>query len=760
MLKTLRRIIQEVNAAQDLPEALDIVVHEVNEAMGTEACCVYLVDEEGGENTLVATEGLNKALVGKVRLKLGEGLIGLVGERAEPINIDNASSHPKYVRFPGLGEESLNAFLGVPIIHQRQVLGVLVVFQRESRCFDEAEEAFLVTLSAQLAGTIAHAVAVGAIQDFNRSHGAPLREVILSGITGAPGVAIGTAVVVYPLADLNAVPERRIEIEEIDAEIETLKSALQNARDSIAHLGGNIASAGLPDEERALFDVYLRILNSESLVTEIIQEIRNGQWAQGALKRVTEQHIARFEAMDDPYLQERAADFKDLAERVLFHLQAREGGRAPSFPEKTILVGEDVTPASLAEVPEGRLAGVVSARGSTNSHVSILARALGVPTVLGVSGIKVPQLEGEELIVDGYYGQVYRSPSQTLRHEFMALMREEQEFDKELEALRDLPGKTLDSYSIGLYVNTGLAPDVGIALSIGAEGVGLYRTEVPFMTRDRFPSEEEQRVIYRQLLQAFSPRPVIMRTLDVGGDKDLPYFPVAEDNPFLGWRGIRVTLDHPEILLVQIRAMLQASVGLDNLQIMFPMVTTVSEVEESLRLLKQAYEETIMEGFAVRMPRIGVMVEVPSAVYQAQVIAKRVDFLSVGSNDLTQYLLAVDRNNARVAGLYDSLHPAVLRALMQVVAGAHREGKTVSICGEMAGDPAAVILLLAIGFETLSMNATRLLRIKWVIRKFTLKRAKQLLEEVLTMDDAIEIRNHMELALEEAGLGGLMRAGR
>ena len=760
MLKTLRRIVQEVNSAQDLPEALDIVVHEVNEAMGTEACSVYLVDEERGENTLVATEGLNKELIGKVRLKLGEGLIGLVGERAEPINVENAAAHPKYVRFPGLGEESLKAFLGVPIIHQRQVLGVLVVFQRESRCFDEAEEAFLVTLSAQLAGTIAHSVAVGAIQDFNRSHGEPLREVILSGIAGAPGVAIGTAVVVYPLADLNAVPERKIEIEEIDAEIKTFNAALQNARDTIAQLGDNIASAGLPDEERALFDVYLRILNSESLVNEITQEIRNGHWAQGALKRVTEQHIARFESMEDPYLQERAADFKDLAERVLFHLQAREDGRASSFPERTILVGEEVTPASLAEVPEGRLAGVVSAHGSTNSHVAILARALGVPTVLGVSGIKVPQLEGEELIVDGYYGQVYRSPSTALRHEFMALMREEQEFDKELESLRDLPGKTLDSYNIGLYVNTGLAPDVGIALSIGAEGVGLYRTEVPFMTRDRFPSEEEQRVIYQQLLQAFTPRPVIMRTLDVGGDKDLPYFPVAEANPFLGWRGIRVTLDHPEILLVQMRAMLQASVGLDNLQIMFPMITTVSEVEESLRLLKQAYEETVTEGFAVKKPRIGVMVEVPSAVYQAQVIAKRVDFLSVGSNDLTQYLLAVDRNNARVAGLYDSLHPAVLRALMQVVAGAHREGKKVSICGEMAGDPAAVILLLAIGFDTLSMNATRLLRIKWVIRKFTLKRAKQLLEEVLAMDDAIEIRNHMELALEEAGLGGLMRAGR
>ncbi len=757
MLKTLRRIVQEVNAAKDLSEALDIVVRSVNEAMGTEACGIFLIDEQHGENTLVATQGLNVDLVGKVRLKLGEGLIGLIGERAEPINLENASEHPNYYHFPGLGEDRLKAFLGVPIIHQRQVLGELVVYQHESRCFDEAEEAFLITLSAQLAGTIAHAVFTGAIQEFNKIHGASTQEIALGGIAGSPGVAIGKAVVVYPMADLAAVPERKAE--NMDDEVALFQSALRVTREGIRRLGENMTAIGLPVEERALFDVYLQILDSASLVEEIITEIKSGQWAQGALKLVIERHILRFEAMDDPYLQERAADLKDLGERVLFHLQSRESN-VRHFPEQTILVGEEVTPAALAEVPEGRLAGVVSVRGSGNSHVAILARAIGVPTVMGVHGVRVAQLEGEEMIVDGYYGQVYRSPSAALRHEFSILMKEEREFDDSLEVLKDLPTETLDGHRLSLFVNTGLAPDVGRALCVGAEGVGLYRTEVPFMIRDRFPSEEEQRIIYRQLLQAFAPRPVIMRTLDVGGDKALPYFPVEEDNPFLGWRGIRVTLDHPEIFLVQIRAMLQASADLDNLQIMLPMITGVSEVEEAIRLLKQAYEELVSEGWAVRMPTLGVMVEVPSAVYQAQVLAKRVDFLSVGSNDLTQYLLAVDRNNSRVAGLYDSLHPAVLRALMQVVAGGHREGKSVSICGEMAGDPAAAILLLAIGFDTLSMNATRLLRIKWVLRQFTMKRAKKLLDEVLAMDDPVEVRGHMELALEEAGLGGLMRAGK
>jgi phosphotransferase system enzyme I (PtsP) len=757
MLKILRRIVQEVNAARDLPEALDTVVHGVNEAMNTEACAIFLADPELGKNILVATEGLNKNLVGKVQLKLGEGLVGLVGERAEPINLENAATHPNYTHYPELGEENFKSFLGVPLIHQRHVMGVLFVLQKEARCFDEAEEAFLVTLSAQLAGTIAHAVAIGAVKSFTQTTPQAPNDITIGGVSGAPGVSMGTAVVVYPLAEISAVPERQTK--NIEDELALFDNALNTTRKTIKQLGENMAAAGLPAEEQALFDVYLKLLDSQSLIDEIKTEISNGHWAQGALKRVITHHIARFEAMDDHYLRERASDLKDLGQRVLANLQSTKD-TAIEYPEKTVLVGDEVTPSALAEVPEGRLTGLVSTKGSGNSHVAILARALGVPTVLGVSGVDVTQLDGEELIVDGYYGQVYRSPSPALRQEFLTLINEELEFDKELESLCDMPAKTVDGHTISLHVNTGLAPDIGSALSFGAEGVGLYRTEVPFMTKDRFPSEEEQRVIYRQLLHTFAPRPVVMRTLDIGGDKTLPYFQVEEDNPFLGWRGIRVTLDHPEILLVQLRAMMQASVGLDNLHIMFPMITTISEIEEATRLLNQAYEETVAEGFDIKMPKFGVMAEVPSAVYQAQILAKKVDFLSVGSNDLIQYLLAVDRNNSRVAYLYDSLHPAVLRALMQLVAGAHREGKKISLCGEMSGDPAAVILLLAIGFDALSMNPNRLPRMKWVIRQFTLKHARKLLDEVLEMDDAIEIRGHMELALEEAGMGGLIRAGR
>jgi len=300
--------------------------------------------------------------------------------------------------------------------------------------------------------------------------------------------------------------------------------------------------------------------------------------------------------------------------------------------------------------------------------------------------------------------------------------------------------------------------DSGLSMSVGAEGVGLYRSEVPFMSRDRFPSEDEQYIIYRQILKAFAPRWVTMRTLDVGGDKVLPYLPIEEDNPYLGWRGIRVTLDHPDVFLLQVRAMMRANEGLNNLRIMLPMITILSEVDEAVYLINQAYAELLEEGCQIVKPELGVMIEVPAAVYQARELAKRVDFISVGSNDLTQYLLAVDRNNARVASLYDSLHPAMIRTLIKVVEGGHAAGVKVSICGEMANDPLAVILLLAMGFDTLSMNSTSLPRVKWVIRNFSLATARKILADVLELEHPTEVRLHLQKALEIQGLGGLIRA--
>lgn len=753
MLSILRNIVQEVNSARDLQEALDVIVSRVQKAMDTEVCSVYLLDPATNRYILMATEGLYQQAVGQVSLAYSEGLIGLVGSREEPINLEDAPSHPRYRYFPETGEERFRSFLGVPIIHHRRVLGVLVVQQRESsRCFNEGEEAFLVTVSAQLAGVIAHSEATGAISGLSLT-GEETKDVSFSGVPGSPGVAIGQGVVVYPGADLDVVPEKPTD--DIEGELVLFRGAVTAVREDIERVAERLASQLRP-EEQALFDVYLRMLGDDAMPGEVSNRIGEGFWAQGALKQVVQQYIRHFEMMDDHYLQERAVDIRDLGRRLLSHLQEGEQ-KDVVYPERTVLVSEELTPAMLGEVPKGQLVGLVSVKGSSNSHVAILARAMGVPTVMGLVDIPVNQLDGRELIVDGFEGQIFAAPSVELLAYYQEISDEEDELIRGLEELRDLPCETTDNHRVSLLVNTGLMTDVVRSLSHGAEGIGLYRTEVPFMIKDRFPSEQEQREYYREQLEAFAPNPVTMRTLDIGGDKALSYFPIQEENPFLGWRGIRVTLDHPEIFLVQVRAMLKASEGLNNLQIMLPMISNVSEVEESLHLVYRVYHEVREEGYNIHMPKVGVMVEIPAAVYQIRELADRVDFLSVGSNDLTQYLLAVDRNNPRVAQLYHSYHPAVLQALVRVAQDAHSVGKPIGICGELAGDPGGALLLMAMGYDSLSMNAASLPKVKSVIRSVSREWSVQLLEDVLLLDSPHVIKSCVDLALRNAGFGRYLR---
>lgn len=748
MLNTLRKVVQEVNGAKDLKTALSIIVQRVRAAMGTQVCSVYLLDPETNRFVLMSTEGLNKRSIGRVSMAPNEGLVGLVGTREEPLNLEDASSHPRFRYFAETGEERYASFLGAPIIHHRRVMGVLVVQQKERRQFDEGEEAFLVTMSAQLAGVIAHAEATGTIRGLGRQ-GKGIQEARFVGIPGAPGVGVGTAVVVLPPADLEVVPDKTVT--DIEAELALFQHALESVREDMRQLSERL-STQLRKEERALFDVYLMMLDDAALGNEVTQIIKKGQWAQGALRQVVTEHVRRFEMMDDAYLSERAADVKDLGRRLLAYLQqARQ--QCLVYPDQTILVSEELSPAMLGEVPEGKLAGMISVLGSGNSHVAILARAMGIPTVMGAVDLPYSKVDGISLIVDGYHGEVFTNPSPQLLKQYSAVVEEERQLTQGLEALRSLPCETLDGHRMPLWVNTGLLADVARAQQRGAEGVGLYRTEVPFMINDRFPSEKEQLSIYREQLAAFYPQPVTMRMLDIGGDKSLSYFPIKEDNPFLGWRGIRVTLDHPEIFLVQARAMLKASEGLDNLRIMLPMISGVHELDEAQHLLHRAWCEVRDEGVNIPMPPVGVMVEVPSAVYQARDLAREVDFISVGSNDLTQYLLAVDRNNPRVADLYDYFHPAVLQALKSVVEDAHAENVPVSICGEMAGDPAAAVLLMAMGYDSLSMNATNLPKVKWLLRQMSLSKAKELLDQLLKIDNPQVVHSALHLALRNLGLG-------
>jgi phosphotransferase system enzyme I (PtsP) len=747
MLTSLRSIVQDVNTAESLKAALDIIVHRVRKVMGTEVCSVYMLDPGSKHLIFMATEGLNKAVEGRVSLDVSEGLVGLVAQREEPLNLEDAQSHPRFQYLPEVGEEKCKSFLGAPIIHHRSVLGVLVVQQGERRRFDESEEAFLITISAQLAGVIAHAQATGAVHGLSVS-GSGHASIKFNGVGGAPGIAIGQAVVVAPPADLASVPRKKAK--DIDKEIVFFKQCLQKVRDDIKRLGLQLASQ-LAREEQALFDVYLSMLDDSALGKEVEDIIYAGEWAQGALSQVILSHVRTFERMEDAYLKERAVDVKDLGRRVLAYLQEANFEKVV-YPDRTILVGEELTASMLGEVPKDKLIGLVSVRGSNNSHVAILARSMGLPTVMGAVDLPFLQVDEHKLIVDGYNGIVYSNASAELQRQYEDVFEEEKLITRGLEALKELPCETLDGHRLPLLVNTGLMADVARSLDKGAEGVGLYRTEVPFLLKDRFPSEEEQRQIYRSQLEAFHPRPVTMRTLDVGGDKALPYFPIDEENPFLGWRGIRVTLDHPEIFLGQLRAMLKASEGLGNLRIMLPMISNVGELEEALELLYRAHDELIEDGMELELPPVGVMVEVPSAVYQARSLARRVDFLSVGSNDLTQYLLAVDRNNARVAELYHSYHPAVLQACKLVADAAHAEGKTVSICGELAGDPGAAVLLMAMGYDSLSMNATNLPRVKSVIRFIHSDQAQSLLQQVLELEHAREVHDVLDEALQSIGI--------
>ncbi len=756
MLKTLRKIVQHVAVHGDFAQALRVLVTEVKQAIETDVCSIYLLSEDKTGYLLAATDGLNEEQIGAVSISLDQGLVGLVGRRAEPINLEAAAQHPNYFYLPESGEEAFNAFLGVPIIHQRRVLGVLVVQQTASRRFDESEEAFLVTLAAQLASLVAHAEAVGDNAIRPRVDGQSpqaLSETCFKGVAGAPGIAFGQVVVVHPVADLDAVPERQTD--NVTQELLLLDRALESVRRDIRKISEEFASS-LPKEELALFDAYLHMLDENALAGDIRNRIQRGQWAQGALKQVIREHLDRFELMEDEYLRERGADVKDLGLRLLVYLQdIRE--KKSQFPQEMILVGDEVTPAMLTNVPPGRLRGIVSVQGSGSSHVAILARAMAIPAVMGALDLPAYEIEGETLLVDGHYGEVFRRPSQRRLAESRELIEQARVFDEELDELKELPCITQDGWRVQLWVNIGLSGDITRSLDRGAEGIGLFRTEIPFMSQDRFPTEAEQMALYREHMTAFEPRPVTMRTLDIGGDKSLSYFPITEENPFLGWRGIRVTLDHPEIFLVQVRAMIKANEGLSgDLRIMLPMISSPAELLSAKVLIDQAYAEVLEEGADVKPPQVGVMVEVPAAVYQARLLAKQADFLAVGSNDLTQYMLAVDRNNPRVAELYQDLHPAVITALREVARAAHAEETPIGICGEFAGTPAGAVLLMAMGYHVLSMNATHLPKVKWVIRNIKRSNARRMLAKVLRMGYAADVNQFMHQQLTEAGLGRVL----
>jgi phosphotransferase system, enzyme I, PtsP len=743
MLSQLRRIVQDVAQEPVLNNALAGLVVSIKQALATECCSVYLADYQQQHFMLMATDGLNPDAIGQVAIGFSEGLIGWVGQREEPINLANAQLHPRFKITPEVKEEQFSAFLGCPIIHHRKVLGVLTIQQAVDRVFNEDEESFLVTLAAQLASVLANAEMRQAASESSASQ---IQSGHLKGLPGAPGIAMGHAHILEPANDFNALSVKRSD--DPAKELAYFYRAVKITKAEFNRLADRMAGH-LPPDALAIFDVYHQLLDAASLGQEIEQQIAEGWCAKSALKRVVEKFARQFDDMDDSYLRERGTDIRDLGQRVLNNLLDTEK-RKVKLPENVILVADNVTATMLAEIPREKLMAIVSLKGSVNSHAAIMARALNIPAVMGVDELPLLQWQGQYLIVDGYLGNVLLSPVATICTEYRRLINEDAALNARYVEEISLPAQSLCGIKFDLMVNSGLAVELETADLEHTDGVGLYRTEFPFIMRSRFPTEQEQTALYRKVLESSPNKPVIMRTLDVGGDKALPYFNIEEENPFLGWRGIRLTLDHPEIFLVQIRAMLRANLALDNLHILLPMISELAEVDEALRLIKQACFEVSDElAIALPRPKIGVMIEVPSIMYQLPELANKVDFCSVGTNDLTQYLLAVDRNNPRVAGLYDAMHPAVLRALHNLAQQAKALQFPISVCGELAADPAGVLLLSAMGYRYFSMNSSNLAKIKWLLRRIELSELELLLPEVLSCSSAKLVRLHVQRFLEQ-----------
>ncbi|OBT06638.1 phosphoenolpyruvate--protein phosphotransferase PtsP [Vibrio sp. UCD-FRSSP16_10] len=749
MLNQLRDIVEHVSRVENIHQALEVFVRSTCDAINSECCTIYLSNHQKQRLELMATKGLTFS--GEcLHIGFKEGLVGLVHRTAEPLNVAQASLHPNYKYFPQLGEDVYQAFLATPIVHRKRMLGVVVIQQKTPRLFSDTEESFLVTLAAQLAVLIASEQQQGNWLLQEKRHS------VVSGLSACNGIAIG------PIWRGNDEPllsdVSPASATDIERDKEWLLVAIEGALKEFRRLRKQLDS-DLNKDALAIFDLFTHLLNDPKLRGDLIKQVEKGDTADWALRQVIERYSTHFARMSDIYLQQRSQDVRELGQRLLYflyHSQVQE----VKLEHPVIFVVNELTTTLLASVPREMLLGVVSSQGGVNSHAAILSRALGVPSVIGPN-LKGVEEDGKHIIVDGYNGEVLLSPTHQEMAEYQQLLAEEQEVRSMVESELCMPAVTLDKTPVTILLNTGLGVDMSYFLNDVIDGIGLYRTEISFIIKQAFPSEDEQVDTYRKLLAYSQGKPVVMRTLDIGGDKSLPYFPMEEENPFLGWRGIRFTLDHPDIFLVQVRAMMIASVGQKSeLNILLPMVSGAPELDSAFSLINQAYHEVVLTYPSVKKPKIGIMLEVPSMIYLLPAIAKRIDFVSVGTNDLTQYLLAVDRNNSQVSELYEVVHPAVLLALKQIQVACEEANLPVSVCGELAGDPIGVLVLLGLGFTKLSMSSANVASIKYVIRQSNLDDLKVLANAAMTQSYASEVHQLAFDYLENRGLAGFVRPGK
>jgi phosphotransferase system enzyme I (PtsP) len=727
-------------------ERLDKIVVLIAANMVAEVCSVYVLRVD---NTLelYATEGLNRQAVHLTVMRSDEGLVGLVAREANSVNLSEAHIHPAYSYRPETGEEIYQSFLGVPILRAGNTLGVLVVQNRARRTYSEEEEEALQTTAMVLAEMIAS----GELSALAKPGAEPAAHhaLALAGSALADGIALGHVVLHEPRVVVTnfIADDPQKEVKRLDEAVAAVRTDLDLMLER-----GDVADGG---EHRDVLEAYRMFAYDHGWLHKLREAVLTGLTAEAAVERVQSDTRARMLRQTDPYLRDRLHDFDDLANRLMRQLMGRD--HAPTreqLPENAILVARSMGPAALLDYDRKRLRGLVLEEGGPTSHVSIVARALGIPAVGEIANATGLVDSGDAIIVDGSSGEVHVRPSADIENAYAERVRLRARRQAQYRALRDKPCCTKDGEPVSLMLNAGLLVDLPHIEDTGAAGIGLFRTELQFMVSPSFPRTTEQRALYRAVLDAAGTRPVTFRTLDIGGDKVLPYMrSFEEENPALGWRAIRLGLDRPGLLRSQIRALLKAAGGRE-LKVMFPMIATVGEFDQARELVER--ELTHLRRHGHELPErveVGTMLEVPSLLFQLDELLSRVDFLSVGSNDLMQFLYAADRGNARVSDRFDPLSAPVLRALQTVVEAGRRHGKPVTLCGELASKPIGALALVAIGYRSLSLTPSALGPVKAMLLELNCRDVEALMRPLIDSPaGSVPIRERLKAFAETEGL--------
>ncbi len=725
----LRRLREAMAASASPQQRLDEVVTIIAGNLVAEVCSVYLM-RAGQLLELFATEGLNRDAVHRTRLRVGEGLIGRIAAQARLLNLSDAQSHPDFAYRPETGEEVYHSLLGVPILRGGRVVGVLAVQNRTRRHYDEEEVEALQTIAMVLAELVGSDQLIGRDELHQLGGNATLARRI-NGVKLVNGLAIGAAVLHQPQVVVG-----HVVAEDAEEERRRLHDALAALRDAVDEMLEAHGAAG-GGEHLDILETYRMFADDRGWLARINEAIGTGLTAEAAVQRVHEDTRARMAQVADPYIRERLLDLEDLESRLLSHLTGRPS-RLPDaeLPDAFVLVARSLGPAELLDYPPAKLRGVVLEEGSRTSHAAIVARALDIPLVGRAQGALAEIDEGDTVIVDGEEGHVYVRPTEDVRNAFEENLEARARRRAVYATMRDKPPVSTDGVRVTLCVNAGLPMELIDLDAIGADGVGLYRTELPFLIDSSVPDVATQTELYRRVLDQAGERPVVFRTLDIGGDKALPHIDMpSEENPALGWRSLRLALDRPALMRRQIRALLRAAGG-RRLNVMFPMVAEVAEFDAARALFD--LERGREEARGAQPPgevRLGAMLEVPALAWQLPALLERVDFVSVGSNDLIQFMFASDRGNPMLADRYDPLSPSILTFLRDLVGRCAAAGVELSVCGEMAGRPLEAMALVGLGMRNLSMPPVAVGPVKTMIRSLAVKPLGDYLETLYHLPD-------------------------